>query len=137
MATSMRALGRAAAVGARHPLISADPMRPETLGFAPTSRQATQRIAVLLERRALVAMATSAEQMGLSPSISRNDEILLTAVAGVDRAAIGDALAGAASNVLGAPSASASPPSHGQSNAPARAGGKVAPLPPASHYYNV
>ena len=76
-------------------------MRPEIAGFGPTSKEATQRVAVLLERRALSAMIQKVGSLGLCPGITRNDELLVATDAETDLSVLADEMAAAASQPLG------------------------------------
>ena len=77
------ALGVAAATARSHPLVAADRLRPQ---LDPRIKQGSpaekQRIAILLERRAVVAMIRSLGEQGLEPSITINDEVLFRAPLG-------------------------------------------------------
>ena len=77
------ALGVAAATARSHPLVAADRLRPQ---LDPSIKQGSpaekQRIAILLERRAVVAMIRSLGEQGLAPSITINDEVLFRAPLG-------------------------------------------------------
>ena len=119
------ALGRAAKAAVRHPLVSADAMSPERSGFRPSSKEVAQRVAVLLERRALLAMVQRADSLaGLRSSITRNDELLLVADASADEGAKDHA--GMASMLRAAVSATSGPLSS------AGDVGIVVPLPPTA-----
>ena len=77
-----RAMGVAAAVARSHPLVSADCRRPELAGITPGSRTEKQRIAFLLERRAVTTIVDVLHREGLAPSITINDEVLFAAPTG-------------------------------------------------------
>jgi hypothetical protein len=70
------AMGAATAVARTHPLVVADPHRPETSGITRGSPAERQRIAVILERRAVSSMVDLLAARGMSPSITVNDEVL-------------------------------------------------------------
>jgi hypothetical protein len=77
-----RAMGVAAAVARSHPLVSADCRRPELAGIKPGSSAEKQRIAFLLERRAVTTIVDVLHREGLAPSITINDEVLFAAPTG-------------------------------------------------------
>ena len=76
------ALGEAAAAARSHPLVAADRLRPELCGIPQGSAAEKQRVAILLERRAVIALVASLEKLGLRPSITINDEVLFAAPTG-------------------------------------------------------
>jgi len=78
-----RAMGVAAAVAKSHPLVAADRLRPQLdSSIKPGSPAEKQRVAILLERRAVMAMVSVLEAEGLAPSITINDEVLFAALSG-------------------------------------------------------
>ena len=73
-------MGVAAAAAKSHPLVAADRLRPQLdQGIQPGSPAEKQRIAILLERRAVATMVGVLEAKGLAPSITVNDEVLFAA----------------------------------------------------------
>ena len=79
-AACCQAMGVAVAAAKSHPLVAADRLRPQLdSGITPGSPAEKQRIAILLERRAVAAMVGMLEAKGLAPSITINDEVLFAA----------------------------------------------------------
>jgi hypothetical protein len=82
-AACCQAMGVAAAAAKLHPLVAADRLRPQLdSGILTGSPAEKQRIAILLERRAVAAMVGMLEAKGLAPSITINDEVLFAAPVG-------------------------------------------------------
>jgi hypothetical protein len=75
-AACCRAIGTASVAAAGHFLVEADPLRPEAAGLRRRSRHAKQRVALLLERRAVCALLAALERIGHAPSVTINDEVL-------------------------------------------------------------
>ena len=100
-ASCCRALGVAAAAARSHPLVAADQHRPEICDIARGSATEKQRIAFILERRAIGALVAFLEQEGLKPSLTINDEVLFFPPAGIDREALRGSLTAEVERVLG------------------------------------
>ena len=82
-AACCQAMGVAAAAAKSHPLVAADRLRPQLdSGITPGSPAEKQRIAILLERRAVAATVGVLDAKGLAPSITINDEVLFAAPSG-------------------------------------------------------
>jgi hypothetical protein len=78
-----RAMGVAATAAKSHPLVAADRLRPQLDPSIKSGSPAEkQRVAILLERRAVVTMVSVLERGGLAPSITINDEVLFAAPSG-------------------------------------------------------
>ena len=76
-------MGVAAAAAKSHPLVAADRLRPQLdQGIQPGSPAEKQRIAILLERRAVATTVGVLDAKGLAPSITINDEVLFAAPSG-------------------------------------------------------
>ena len=86
-----RALGRAASAAEGHPFVEADPLRPQN-DAALDKKKRKQRVAFILERRAVQALIAALERLGLAPSITINDQVLFAGEV-VDASALADELA--------------------------------------------
>ena len=100
-ASCCRALGVAATAARSHPLVAADQHRPEICNITLGSAKEKQRIAFILERRAVSALVVFLEQRGLMPSLTINDEVLFFPPAGTDGEALWRDLTAEVERVLG------------------------------------
>ena len=98
-AACCQAMGVAAAAAKSHPLVAADRLRPQLdPGIKPGSSAEKQRVAILLERRAVATLVGVLDAKKLAPSITINDEVLFAAPSGdVDllKGCLGEAVAAA------------------------------------------
>jgi len=100
-ASCCRALGAAAAASRSHPLVDADQHRPEVCHIARGSAKEKQRIAFVLERRAVAALVIWLEANGMMPSLTVNDEVLFFPPGTVDSEKLECSLASEVERVLG------------------------------------
>ena len=100
-AACCRALGVAAAAARSHPLVAADQHRPEISDIARGSAKEKQRIAFILERRAVGALVSELQANGMKPSLTINDEVLFFPPEGTDGLALKKCLFAAVERVLG------------------------------------
>ena len=100
-AACCRALGVAAAAARSHPLVAADHHSPEICDIARGSAKEKQRIAFILERRAVGALVAALETNGMKPSLTINDEVLFFPPVGTDGESLKKHLVSAVERVLG------------------------------------
>ena len=102
-ASCCRALGMAAGIARSHPLVAADQRRPQlTPETCPRgSAKEKQRIAFILERRAVGVLVAELTASGMAPSLTINDEALFWPANEPDIGTLEAALAMAVSDKLG------------------------------------
>jgi hypothetical protein len=83
-AACCKAFGAAAAAAKLHPLVVGDRFRPELMDKSDEPWRVKQQLAIIFERRSLLAMIATLESMGMTPSLTINDELLLFPPAGTD-----------------------------------------------------
>ena len=102
-ASCCHALGVAAAIARSHPLVAADQHRPQLSPEACPrgSAKEKQRIAFILERRAVGVLVAELKACGMAPSLTINDEALFCPVSEPDIGTLEAALSMAVSAELG------------------------------------
>jgi hypothetical protein len=83
-AACCKAFGAAAAAAKLHPLVVGDRFRPELMDKSDEPWRVKQQLAIIFERRSLLAMIATLESRGMAPSLTINDELLLFPPAGTD-----------------------------------------------------
>ena len=102
-ASCCRALGMAAVIARSHPLVAADQHRPQlTPETCPRgSAKEKQRIAFILERRAVGVLVAELQARDMAPSLTINDEALFWPAIEPDIGTLEAALAMTVSDELG------------------------------------